>query len=785
VPRLPGHRDDDQGQEDVTSRFAQYLRLAGLPEPEVDAVGAGITNWTHLHAWLDRRRLAPVQPPPRRTPIVAAPMTVAWKANLREKLRGRVEDARAARPGWEALVEYRRRVSLSLTTATTAAMLFLSALLLRAQQMPETTFYIYLAIYGLMTFFLASNFYKMVLGTWHVTRDTTANPWHPAATATDPRPGTRIAILFPVYHEDVARVAAGMAATWESIYETDPALAGRFDSFLLSDSRKLEYWIAEEAAVHALAEGCPEGRFYYRRRPVNANAKLGNVEDFCRRWGRDYDYMLVMDADSVMDGPAVIALLRMMEGNPRLGILQTNPKPILRTSLFGRMQQFSARLYGSVFSWGLQAIFMGHASYIGHNAMIRVKAFAEHCFLPVLSGPKPWGGKPFSHDIVESAMMARAGYEVWFLPDIEGSYEEMPANILGFFMRERRWMQGNLQHLRFLFLKGLRPTYRETFLNGSLGYVSAPLWAMFLLVSAYGMIHFLHHGVLAFGSLRAIELPMTMLLVSSLVFLFLPRLLALAVHLRHDKAKTFGGKDKLVISVLLETLFSFFFSPLMMAYITRFFWLWLKRRGISWGTQDRGDAPLSWDTCLRFFGWISLVGIACWTALAWAIAQTPESQVLLLEVASDGWVRPGDALLWFFPILGGFSFSIWIARYTSLTFPWLLRRRLFAIPEEIRPPRVIGAVIAWEHRLAAILPPTERRADAMRQVLADPGFYVRHRQGTRLRPEVAGRLLPKILSGQHLSERELFAAFGERRCFDALHAFNAGRGRPAAQARPA
>jgi membrane glycosyltransferase len=752
------------------SRFGHYLRLAGLPEREVATVAARIGTWSDLHAWLDRRRAAPIQPPTRRTPVVPPALTIAWKANIREKLRGEHDDTRhGPAPGWEVIVEYRRRVALVLTTATTAAILFLSALLLRAQQMPEATLYLYLVIYGLMTFFLASNFYKIVLGTWHMTRDATANPWHPAATAVEPRPGVKVAIVFPVYHEDVARVAAGMAATWESIQDAHPRLAACFDTFLLSDSRKLEYWIVEQAAVHELAEQFPFGRFFYRRRSMNQNAKLGNIVDFCRRWGADYDYMLVMDADSVMDGDAVLTLLRMMEGNPRLGILQTNPKPILRTSLFGRMQQFSARLYGSVFSYGLQAMFMGHASYIGHNAMIRVKPFMDHCILPELTGPKPWGGKPLSHDIVESAMMARAGYEVWFLPEIEGSYEEMPANILGFLVRERRWMQGNLQHLRFLFLKGLRATHRETFLNGSLGYVSAPLWAMFLVVSAYGMLHFLHYGMLALGSLRAIELPMTMLLFSSLVFLFLPRLLAVAIHLRSDKAAGFGGKDKLVISTLIETLFSFFFSPLLMAYITRFFWLWIKRRGIAWDAQDRGDAPLDWATCLRHFGWVSVVGIAAWAALAYGLAQTPNTQIVLLEAASNGWIKPGDALLWFFPILGGFSFSIWIARFTSLTFPGLAERHLFSIPEEIHRPRVVHALVAWEHRIGGRIPPADDRRAALKHALSDPGFYVRHREQTRGRHRVARVLLEKIVAGTSLSDREMFAALSERVCFDALH----------------
>jgi membrane glycosyltransferase len=73
------------------------------------------------------------------------------------------------------------------------------------------------------------------------------------------------------------------------------------------------------------------------------------------------------------------------------------------------MQQFAGRLYGSVFSYSLQAMLMGNASYIGHDAMIRLKPFIEHCMLPELSGTAPWGGKPLSHDIIESAMMAQAG----------------------------------------------------------------------------------------------------------------------------------------------------------------------------------------------------------------------------------------------------------------------------------------------------------------------------------------------------------------------------------------
>lgn len=743
--------------------FDAYRPHLGMDRLE----GGECSSWDDLRARLDRDDGPTVQPRPRRLPIAPPELRLSWKDNLRET---RGSDAEAwSTPGWQRIVEYRQRVVLALTLTTTAGILYLSDLLLRAQQMPEVTHQIYLVVYGIMTFFLAANFFKMVLGTWHMLRGAKGNPWHPARTACDPPADARVAIVFPVYHEDVGRVAAGIAATWESIARKHPRFAHHFDLFLLSDSRGPEYRIVEEAAVHRLRDAFPQGRFYYRCRPINQNAKLGNIADFCRRWGGDYDYMLVMDADSVMDGDAVITLLRMMAGNPRLGILQTNPKPILRTSLFGRMQQFSARLYGSVFSYGLQAMYMGNASYIGHNAMIRMEPFIRHCMLPELSGPKPWGGKPLSHDIVESAMIVRAGYEVWFLADMEGSYEEVPANILAFLIRERRWMQGNLQHLRFLFLRGLRSIHRETFINGSMGYFAAPIWAVFLVVSAYGMLHFLQYGMLALGSLQAIEMPMLMLLISSLVFLFMPRLLALAIHIERDKARLFGGKDKLVWSVLIETLFSFFFSPLMMIYISRFLWLWLKRKGISWGTQQRGDEPLPWDICVRHFGWVSAIGMLCLFGMAYQILQVPWTQQMLLSAMSGGLIRPTDLILWFSPILGGFTCSIWIVHATSKTYPALARRGLFCIPEEVETPAVVQRLMLWDEHFRRMLPDVGDPERAIGQMLRDPDFYVRHRRETRVRPHISARLLPKIRDGVPLRGAELLMAIGERGSFDALH----------------
>ena len=759
------------------SRFAEYLRRCGLPEPDVAALGLHIGSWADLHQWMDRHQGPVIQPRPSRVPISSPELDRSWKRNLWKRFASEKSAGAPVGPppGWEKLVEYRQRVTFVLSALAVAGILWMTYVMLRAEEMPEIGLWIYLLINGTMVFFLASNFFKLMLGTWHTLRGPAANPWHPTHSARDPRPGVKVAIVFPVYHENVSRVAAGMAATWESIEQSHPDVAACFDLFLLSDSRKLEYWIAEKAAVHELSERLENGRFFYRRRPLNLNAKLGNLVDFCRRWGNDYEYMLVMDADSVMDGDAVVSLLRMMEGNHRIGILQTNPTPILRTSLFGRMQQFAARLYGSVFSYSLQALYMGHASYIGHNAIIRLAPFIEHCILPELPGPAPWGGKPLSHDIVESAMMARAGYEVWFLPDVTGSYEEMPANINDFMIRERRWMQGNLQHLRFLFLDRIRPTHRETFIIGSMGYIAAPLWAMFLLVSVYGTFHFLGGDLLAAGNIRVLAIPALNLMVSSLVFLFMPRLLALAIHSAGDRARRFGGKDKLVWSMLLETIFSFFFSPLLMICITRFIWLWARRKSISWDAQSRDDEPLSWKVSIKHFGWISMLGVLGWILVIYSMKQIPDTRAALLQTFSGGWLRPNDLIIWLFPILGGYAGSIWIVRITSFTFPWLRSRRLFAIPEEVDTPAVVEAIGTWRTWLEDRLPDVADPARVIDYAVKDAQFYVRHRRETRSRPHVAQSLMPKIVEKTELSRKELFLALGERQCFDALHIAHVGQ----------
>lgn len=84
--------------------------------------------------------------------------------------------------------------------------------------------------------------------------------------------------------------------------------------------------------------------------------------------------------------------------------------------------------------------------------------------------------------------MGRAGFEIWFAHDWGGSYEESPPNILDELKRDRRWCQGNLQHLRLLFGDGIRWGHRAIMTMGVMTYASALLSAIFLVFSSAEVI---------------------------------------------------------------------------------------------------------------------------------------------------------------------------------------------------------------------------------------------------------------------------------------------------------
>ena len=299
----------------------------------------------------------------------------------------------------------------------------------------------------------------------------------------------RIALLVPIYNEDPAAVMACVQASAESLARTGQA--ARFDIFILSDTTKSDVWIREEmlwSAVRTDMNGAAPA-IHYRHRVENRGRKSGNIGEFLERWGLDYKYFVILDADSTMDGHTLTELARRMDANDRLGILQSPPIPEGRESLWARVQQFSARAYGPLFNCGLIAWTGAEGNYWGHNAMIRTHAFLRHCGLSKLPGPEPLGGEVLSHDFVEAALMRRAGYEVRLAADLEGGFEQCPTTIEDHARRDQRWCQGNLQHLRIAVAPAWHPVSRWHFLSGAMSYLASPLWLMFLLIGV--ALHFM------------------------------------------------------------------------------------------------------------------------------------------------------------------------------------------------------------------------------------------------------------------------------------------------------
>lgn len=477
-----------------------------------------------------------------------------------------------------------------------------------------------------------------------------------------PRPPT--AIVLPIYNEEVTRVFQGVESMWRGLQQ-DGGAEG-FDFFILSDSNRPESWLREEDSWVKLCKKLDAfGRIFYRKRRSPRNGKSGNVADFCRRWGARYKYMIVLDADSIMTGQLLKRMVAMMEKNPRTGLIQTAPQLALGRTLFRRMQQFAARVYAPLFAAGSNYWHLFGANYWGHNAIIRTQTFIDHCDLPDLPERDVKRRHILSHDTVEAALMRKAGYDVWFAYDEEGSYEEGPPNLSDSLARDRRWCQGNLQHFWFLFAPGIDFANRFHIWMGLMAYVSSLLWLLFLVVGAIDLANKYRFSLLSAlpGDLisqsgEAVQV----LLIATFSLLFLPKLLSMLTTLR--QSQNYGGAGKLIVSTLSETLVWTLLAPAIMLYYTQFVLMNLAGLQIRWGGQNRSDDKgIGLIESFQIFWLPPTLGVIAVGALAyWA-----PHQIWLLTPILAGWFLA--------PLLA------WITSQPGLG-DWTRKNRFFFIPEE-------------------------------------------------------------------------------------------------------
>ncbi|KPW49122.1 glucans biosynthesis glucosyltransferase MdoH [Pseudomonas syringae group genomosp. 3] len=542
-----------------------------------------------------------------------------------------------------------------------------------------------LLLFGILFCWVSAGFWTALMGFLELLTGRDKYRISGASAGNEPiEAGARTALVMPICNEDVPRVFAGLRATFESVAATGNL--DRFDFFVLSDTNETDIAVAEQQAwLDVCRETKGFGSIFYRRRRRRVKRKSGNLDDFCRRWGGEYRYMVVLDADSVMSGECLTSLVRLMEATPDAGIIQTAPRASGMDTLYARMQQFATRVYGPLFTAGLHFWQLGESHYWGHNAIIRMKPFIEHCALAPLPGKGAFAGAILSHDFVEAALMRRAGWGVWIAYDLPGSYEELPPNLLDELKRDRRWCHGNLMNFRLFLVKGMHPVHRAVFLTGVMSYLSAPLWFFFLVLSTALLAvntlmeptYFLEPRQLyplwpQWHPERAVALFST-----TIVLLFLPKLLSV-ILIWAKGAKGFGGKFKVTVSMLLEMLFSVLLAPVRMLFHTRFVLAAFLGWAATWNSPQRDDDSTPWLEAVKRHGPQTLLG-ACWALLVF-------------------WLNP-SFLWWLAPIVVSLMLSIPVSVISSRTNLGLKARdeKFFLIPEEFEPPQELVSTDQYTH----------------------------------------------------------------------------------------
>ncbi len=565
--------------------------------------------------------------------------------------------------------------------------------------------------------------------------------------------GASTAIVMPVFNEDVTRVFEGLRSIYLSLEQTGHS--ANFDFFILSDSNQTSQWIEEETAWLELCRQLNAfGRIFYRKRRKPINRKSGNVSDFCRRWGKRYRYMLVLDADSLMSGSLLTSMVRIMEKNPGIGILQTFPKQIGAETLLGRVMQFAQSLYGPPFMAGLDYWQCGEANFWGHNAILRLDPFIKNCALPPLPGKEPFGGHILSHDFVEAALMRKAGYAVRLLNTNRGSYEEGPPTLVDMLKRDRRWCQGNMQHFWLLFAKGWHPMSRLNFLHGILSYASSLLWFLFLVLSTFLAATRLPHDPQSQAMLaEQILLGVTVMLI------FLPKVTILLDELITGRLfKSLRLRLLTFVSSMADTVVFTLMAPVLMLFHSQFVVYTVLGKGVRWVTQRRKlDGGVDWAEVFFNLWPVSLIGLV-WGAIGWWVSHS--------------------FFLWFSPILGALLLAIPMAILVSGRRSGL-RFGLFLTPEETEPPGVLATL---NENLAEIkgrihLPPELERHHGLMQVCLDPyvnGLHVsllRRRKNIHVSrtylDELARRLIQE--GPQSLTPQEIKAMIHDTETMTDLH----------------
>ena len=499
------------------------------------------------------------------------------------------------------------------------------------------------------------------LGIMRFARDPVAAVLPVAARARGDEPITAsTAILLCIRNEPPERVARLLEPMLHGLEAA--GVAEHFRVYVLSDTNMPDMAAAEQSRFTAMANAW-RGRvsLVYRRRNGNSGYKAGNIRDFCERWGHEHELAVMLDADSAMTVDLLLRLVRMMQIEPQIGILQSLVIGMPSASPFARMFQFGMRLGMRSYTIG-SAWWQGDCGpYWGHNAVVRLAPFTACCTLPVLEEGALVKGHVLSHDQIEAVLMRKAGHEVRVLAEEGASFEQNPPTLLEFIRRDLRWCQGNMQYGHFLRVPGLRPASRYQLLLALLMYLGSPAWM----------------GLLLIGSIAVAMAPMPAdfmhwkagiaLMWLVLGMWFAPNIATVIdVLSRPEQRRAFGGGLRFTASFAVTVAFVILLAPICWASHTLFLARLLTGRTIVWSAQSRDDHAVPWSLALRRLWPQSLFGLVPILLLA---ATAPSAIPYALLIAGGPLLSIPFAVATSSPALGRALIATGINRLPEETAP--------------------------------------------------------------------------------------------------------------------
>jgi membrane glycosyltransferase len=496
----------------------------------------------------------------------------------------------------------------------------------------------------------------------------------PAQSPAPSAKGSRTALVIALYNESAAKVIGSAEAMWDAL--RDIGAEQDFEVFFLSDTTDPDLAATEESLMQDLLRRRPDEPFWYRRRRDNTQKKQGNINDFVQRWGARYEYMIELDADSMVSPEAMLELVRRADANPRTALIQTLPIIVGAKTFSARAQQLALRVHGGLFGAGLSWWSGGAGNFWGHNAIIRLAPFARHASLPVLPGREPLGGKILSHDFVEAALLRRAGWRVEIAGDIEGSYEEAPPTLVDLAARDRRWAQGNIQQIQLLFTRGFDWLSKVHIGAGVMGYMSGLLWLGLIVM-----------GVVIAGWAKFFDTETTgvsgdpgaglrLLLVTALV-LTSPKWLAVILWAA-GRLPGWGRSPRFLLVVVADLATTTVMAPIVMMNHAGSILSTLSGVDGGWRPQVRDRNGFAWSDLVRHYRQHMIFGF---TLLAVSFIISPGFMLQNLPLATA---------LMFAPMIA----KALTRRARRGSMMW----RLFATPEDLNTPDIVRAAERMSQR---------------------------------------------------------------------------------------